>query len=37
MYRRLEFDLITFFKLINNETTIDSQTFLSLRKIFTHS
>ena len=26
-YRRLEFDLITFFKLINNETTIDSQTF----------
>ena len=26
-YRRIEYDLITFFKLVNNGTTIDSQTF----------
>ena len=26
-YRRIKHDLITFFKLVNNDTTIDSQTF----------
>ena len=29
-YRRIEYDLITFFKLVNNDTTIDSQTFFKL-------
>ena len=36
-YRRIEYNLITFFKLVNNDTTIDSQTFLNLIKINTHS
>ena len=27
-YRRIEYDLITFFKLVNNDTTFDSQTFV---------
>ena len=26
-YKRVEYDLITFFKLVNKKTTIDSQTF----------
>ena len=33
-YRIIEYDLITFFKLVNNDTTTNSQTFL---KIITHS
>ena len=27
-YRRIEYDKITFFKLVNNDTTFDSQTFV---------
>ena len=29
-YRRVEYDLITFFKMVSNETNINSQTFFKL-------
>ena len=31
-YRRIEYNLITFFKLVNNDTTIDSQIFFKRYK-----
>ena len=34
-YRRIGYDLITFFKLDNNDTTIGSQTFFNLIKAIT--
>ena len=36
-YRKIEYDLITFFKLVSNDTTIDSQNFSNLVKLISHS
>ena len=36
-YWILEFDLITFLKLVNDETTINMQPFLNFRKLITYT
>ena len=36
-YKRIEYNLNSFFKLVNNDATVDSQTFLNVIKEINHS